>query len=591
MKKAPKDRNNLDNLRHSCAHLLAASVTSLWPKAKPTIGPSIENGFYYDFDFGKTKISEDDFSKIEKEMHKIVQGWKTFKGNEVTAKKARELFKDNPYKKELIDEFADKRQKLTTYQSGKFLDLCRGGHVENPKKELKHFKLLSIAGAYWRGNEKNKMLTRIYGTCFPTHKELSEHLRLLEEAKESDHRKIGQELDLFATSDVIGPGLILWLPKGTIIKDELEQFGKETEKREGYLRISTPHITKEELYILSGHLPYYKDDMYPPMKDDTGNYYLKPMNCPHTHMVYKARKHSYRELPIKYAEFGTVYRKEASGELQGLLRVRGMTQNDAHIYALENQVVDELVNVMKLHEYYYKLFGIKNYYVELALPDFKKKKDKYFNNPKGWKESVKLLRIAAKYSKAEVIEKVGTAAFYGPKFDFIIKSVTGREFGASTNQLDFGSGKRFDLRYASQDGVDITVPYIIHRAPLGSDERFIGFLIEHFKGAFPVWLSPLQIKILPISNKNLAYAQKVFDEIKENNIRVELDEKGDTLQAKIRRSQLEKVPYMIVVGEKEEKSNDISIRLRSEKDLGSMKLEKLITIVKERIETKSLDLI
>ncbi|MFV1917773.1 MAG: threonine--tRNA ligase, partial [Patescibacteria group bacterium] len=352
-----------------------------------------------------------------------------------------------------------------------------------------------------------------------------------------------------------------------------------------------PHIARKKLYKLSGHLPYYKDDMYPPMKDEGGDYYLKPMNCPFTHMVYSARKHSYRELPIRYAEFGTVYRKEASGELLGLLRVRGMTQNDAHIYCLENQVVEELVKVMDLHNYYYKLFGIRNYYVELALPDEKKKKDKYFDDPEGWKQSIKLLREASKNSKMDVVEKEGSAAFYGPKFDFNVKSVTGREFGASTNQLDFGSGKRFKLTYTDRDGGEKIVPYIIHRAPLGSDERFIGFLIEHFKGAFLVWLSPVQVKVLPVSEKNIKYGTEVMKKLRNEEIRVELDERSETLQAKIRDAQIAKIPYMIIVGDKEEKASKVAVRLRTEKDLGQMSFDKLVRVLKDKIESRSLDLI
>lgn len=591
MRNHNKENKDLGNLRHSCAHLLAAAVLELYPKAKLAIGPAIEIGFYYDIDFGKVKISEVDLPKIESKMHELVQDWNSFSGKNISVDSAKKLFKDNPYKLELIEEFSEQGKKLTTYQSGNFTDLCRGGHIENPKRELTHFKLLSIAGAYWRGSEKNKMLTRIYGTCFPSHKELSEHLRLVEVAKKNDHRKIGRELGLFATSDIVGPGLILWLPKGTIIKEELERFAKDTESKEGYLRISTPHITRERLYHLSGHLPYYKDDMYPPMKDEGGDYYLKPMNCPHSHMVYSAQKHSYREFPVRYAEFGSVYRYEASGELMGLLRVRGMTQNDAHIYCLEDQVVNELINVMNLHNYYYKLFGIKDYYIELALPDFDKKKDKYFDNPKGWEQSVKLLRKAAKKSKMDVVEKKGTAAFYGPKFDFDIKSATGREFGASTNQLDFGSGKRFKLTYTASDGGEKIVPYIIHRAPLGSDERFIGFLIEHFGGAFPVWLHPVQVIVLPITERNLGYANNVANSLKSEGIRVAVDDKNETLQAKIRDSQVEKIPYMLIVGDKEEKSKKVSVRLRTEDNLGLMNLGKIQRTINQKIETKELDLI
>jgi len=577
---------NLNNIRHSSAHLLAAAVLDLCPDTKATIGPVIENGFYYDFELPKP-ISEEDLPKIEAKMAEILKGWDKIEGKEVTVEEARQIFSDNPYKLELIEELAKQKEPITVYQSGDFVDLCRGGHVENPKEEIKAFKLLSIAGAYWRGDEKNKMLTRVYGTAFPTQKDLDEYLVMLEEAKKRDHRKIGQELDLYTISEEIGPGLILWLPKGTTIRDELEDLGKEAEKKAGYQRVSTPHIAKDSLYYMSGHLPYYAEDMYPPMKSEDGTYYLKPMNCPHMHMLYKARKHSYKELPIRYAEFGTVYRYEDSGTLMGLMRVRGMTQNDAHIYCTEDQVVSELVNIMKLHSYYYQLFQIQDFYIELALPDFKNKKDKYFDNPEGWEKTINILKEAAKKSGVEVVENVGGAAFYGPKFDFNIKSVTGREFGASTNQLDFGSSERFGLNYTDKDGSEKMVPYVIHRAPLGSDERFIGFLIEHFGGAFPTWLSPVQVKIVPITDRNIKYAQNVLEQLNDSNIRVEIDERAETMQAKIRDAQLQKIPYMIIIGDREEGAGHIAIRTREGKDLGAMPIDDFLGKIKSEIESKS----
>lgn len=580
-----QDDKNLDNLRHSCAHLLAAAVLQLYPGTKNTIGPSIENGFYYDFDF-TSPISEEDLPKIEKKMAEILKDWKNFEKEEVSSDEAKKRFKDNPYKLELIDEIEKEGQPITIYRSGDFEDLCRGGHTDNPQKDIGAFKLLSIAGAYWRGDEKNKMLTRVYGTCFPSKQKLDKYISMLEEAKKRDHRKIGQELELFTISEQVGPGLVIWLPKGTIIKDALENFGKETEANEGYQRVSTPHITRDTLYYTSGHLPYYADDMYPPMKSDEGNYYLKPMNCPHMHIVYKFKKHSYKELPIRYAEYGTVYRHEKSGELFGMLRVRGMTQNDAHIYCDEDNVIEELVKVMKLHAYYYDIFGIKDYYVELALPDFKKKKDKYFDDPESWEKSISILREAAKKSDIEVIENEGSAAFYGPKFDFNVKSAVGREFGASTNQLDFGSGKRFNLTYIDQDGSEKVIPYIIHRAPLGSDERFIGFLIEHYGGAFPTWLSPVQVMVIPISDKNLSYATKVAGELKKEGIRVELDERSETMQAKIRDAQLQKIPYMLIIGDEEEKDNKITIRKRGGQNIPDQELNKFIEDLKDEINQK-----
>lgn len=591
MKKSKVKNQNeyLDHLRHSCAHLLAASVLELFPRVKNAIGPSIENGFYQDFDFSQCskQVSEADLPKIEKAMLKKLKTWDSFEINEVPVAQAKKDFAWNPYKVELIEEFASQGKTITETKQGEFLDLCKGGHVDDLQKELKHFKLLSIAGAYWRGSEKNQMLTRIYGTAWPTKEELENYLKAVEEAKENDHRKLGQELDLFAIdTENVGPGLILWLPKGTILKEELEKFGKETEKKWGYQRISTPHIAKEQLYLTSGHLPYYAADMFAPMKTEDANYYLKPMNCPHMYMAYKARPHTYKELPIRYAEFGTVYRYEDSGTLMGLLRVRGLTQNDAHIFCTEEQAVDELVKVMELHDFYYKAFGLKNYYIELALPDLKSKKDKYFDDPREWNKAVKVLREAAKAAKVDVVEKVGEAAFYGPKFDFNFKSVTGREFGASTNQLDFGAGKRFSLSYRDRDGQDKIVPFVIHRAPLGSNERFIGFLIEHFGGAFPVWMSPVQAVIIPLSDKNINYAQFLNHKFNEADLRCEVDSRSQTLQARIRDAQLQKVPYMLIVGNREEENKTIAVRLRTGEDLGALTFEELLGRIKKNVEAK-----
>src|SRR3989338_3359092 len=584
------DQKYLNNLGHSCAHLLAKAVKDLWPGTNNAIGPSIENGFYQDFDFGTVKINEADFPKIEEKMRRILPTWTHFTFNEVSLAEAKELFKENPYKIELAEEFAKGGKKLLTNDPGNFLDLCKMGHVENPAKEMQHFKLLSIAGAYWRGSEKNKMLTRIYGTCWPTKKELDHYIWQQEEAKKRDNRKLGKELELFTISEEVGPGLILWLPNGTIIREEVEKFGKKVEADYGYQRVVTPHITKEGLYIKSGHLPYYAADMFPPMEYEGQRYYVRPMNCPHMHMIYQFKTRSYKEFPIRYAEFGTVYRHEDSGTLLGLLRVRGHTTNDAHIYCSDDkQVIEELVSVLEMHEYYYKIFGIKDYYVELALPDFIKKKDKYFNNPPAWKKAIKLLREAAKISKIKVVEQEGNAAFYGPKFDFNIKSVNGREFGASTNQLDFGSGKRFNLTFADKNSKEKIVPYIIHRAPLGSLERFIGFLIEHYAGAFPIWLAPVQVKVLPITDRNLEYANKVFNELRVNELRVELDDRSETLQAKIRDAQMEKVPYMLIVGDKEEAADKVAVRTRGSADRGQASLEKITSEIKDKIANKVID--
>ena len=577
---------NLDNLRHSTSHLLAAAVTSLWPKAKPTLGPPIDNGFYYDF--ADLSISDEDLPKIEEKMKQILKNWSSFEKIEVSPSEAKKTFKDNPFKIELIEEFEKSGQKITLYESGKFLDLCRGGHVENPSKEIKYFKLLSVAGAYWRGDEKNAMLTRIYGTVFPSQKELDDYLANLEEAKKRDHRKIGKELELFTISEEVGPGLVLWLPKGNIIKEEIEDWAKETERQWGYQRVTTPNITKGGLYHTSGHLPYYKEDMYPPMKlEDGEEYYLKPMNCPHHHMIFKSRVRSYKELPLRLAEYGTCYRYEASGELFGLMRVRGFAQNDAHIYCTEEQAVEEFVSVMKLHEYYYKTLGISDYHLVLSLRDPKNKK-KYHGDEAMWEKAERLMRQACSKIDIPMVEDVGSAAFYGPKIDFVIRSSVGREFGISTNQIDLFMGKRFNLAYVDADGKEKT-PVIIHRAPLGSHERFIGFLIEHWGGAFPVWLSPIQVKILPITERNLGYAKKVSEKLSIEDIRVEVDERNETLQAKIRDAQVAKVPYMLIVGDKEEKGGTVAKRDRKGKDYGPAKIEDFVLSVRKEIDEKSLD--
>ncbi len=578
-----QSKEYLDNLRHSCAHLLAAAVLELYPTAKRTIGPSIENGFYYDFDFGEVKVAESDFEKIESKMKELVKSWSGFRHKEVTKEEALSHNVGNEYKKELIDELSNDGKNITIYTSGNFTDLCRGGHVEHPNSEIKHFKLLSIAGAYWRGNEKNKMLTRIYGTCFSTKVELDEYLTNLELAKKYDHRKLGQELELFTISEKVGQGLVLWMPKGNVIKEQIENWAKKTEEEWGYKRVTTPSITKSGLFHTSGHLPYYKDDMYPPMKldDSEEEYFLKPMNCPHHHTIFDATQHSYRDLPLRLAEYGNCYRYESSGELFGLMRVRGFAQNDAHIYCTEEQAVEEFVNVMKLHEYYYKTLGITNYHLELALRDPNNTK-KYHGNEEMWAKAEKLMREAVKQVDIPMVEEIGSAAFYGPKIDFIIHSKIGREFAISTNQIDLFMGERFGLKYTDKDGKEKT-PVIIHRAPLGSHERFIGFLIEHFGGSFPTWLSPVQVKVLPISEKHLDYANEVLKELKANGIRVELDERAETLGNKIRNTQNEKVPYMLIMGDKEIENNEISVRNRAGEN-SSMQLSKFIGIITLEIE-------
>ena len=581
------DKSDLDNLRHSAAHLLAAAVISLWPKAKRTIGPAIEDGFYYDFDFGKEKVSEEDFPKIEKKMADILQTWNGFSGREVTKEEVKNLYKDNPYKLELIDEFSEKGEKLTIYKSGEYEDLCRGGHTNNPKEDLKHFKLLSIAGAYWRGSEKNAMLTRIYGTVFSSKKELDNYLWQISEAKKRDHKKLGKELDLFIISEEVGPGLLIWTPKGATIRREIEKFIVEEQTKRGYLHVYSPHIGRKSLWETSGHWDLYRDKMYSPMKIDDEDYLVKPMNCPMHMMVYKSKMRSYRDLPIRIAENATVYRYEQTGELSGMVRVRYITQDDSHIFCREDQVIDEFSGVLDYIIFLLKAFNISDYYFRLSLRD-PNKKDKYLGDDKVWSEAEKRIEAAVDKSKLPYKKVEGEAAFYGPKLDVMVKDALGREWQCGTIQIDFMLPERFNLEYVDNDG-KTKRPVLIHRAPLGSLERWVGLLIEHYAGAFPVWLSPVQVKLLPITERNLEYAKEVTKKLTDEGIRAETDERNETLQAKIRDAQIEKVPYMLIVGDKEQKSETVSVRGRSGKDYGVHKLEEFITDIKKEILEKSLN--
>lgn len=582
------ENSKIENIRHSFAHLLAAAVKKLYPKAQLGIGPVIENGFYYDF--GNIKLTEEDLPRLEKEMRSISLQNLSFKKELWPSTKAAAHFKKEkqPFKLDLIGDLKSQVKKVGMVYTGKaFLDLCRGGHIKNTRElPLDGFKLTRIAGAYWRGNEKNPMLTRVYGVAFATKKELDHYLWQQEEAKKRDHRILGERLKLFTFAPEVGPGLPLWLPNGTILREEIEKYAKEIEREWGYQRVATPHIAKEDLYKMSGHIPYYADSMYPPMKLDDGNYYLKAMNCPHTHMIYRSQSRSYRELPIRYAEYGTVYRYELSGTLAGLLRVRGFTQNDAHIYCTEAQVEEEFLKVMKLHEFWYKnIFGINDFHMRLSLPS--KDKKKYADMPEGWKKAVSLLRSIMQKSGLPFVEAEGEAAFYGPKVDFQIKSVIGREETASTNQLDFLATQRFNLTYKDQDGKDKPL-YVIHRSPLGSHERFIAFLIEHYAGAFPLWLAPEQIWILPLSDKFILFARKIREEFlqKDKNLRIIVREENETLGKKIRDGQMQKIPYLVIVGEKEEQQGVISVRNRSKGDIGQMTIEGFSVGVEQEIKSR-----
>ena len=554
-------QEELDALRHSAAHLLAAAVLELYPDAQPTIGPSIENGFYYDFKFVEP-LSEDQLPKIEAKMRSIVQTWKGFERQEVSKDEALLHFAANPFKRELIEEFASEDAQLTLYHSGAFVDLCRGGHVERPSKAIRHFKLLSLAGAYWRGNEKNPMLTRIYGTAFFSKEELEQHLAQLEAAKERDHRKIGREQELFFIDEMVGKGLVMWLPKGNIIREAVENFAKEKEEAAGYLRVSTPHIAKEELYLTSGHLPYYKDSMYPEMVMDDGTYYLKAMNCPHHHRMYVHKQRSYRELPLRLAEYGTCYRNELSGTLAGLLRVRALAMNDAHIYCRRDQIKDEFKSVMRLTQSYFETFGLQEYWFRLSKWD-PAHTDKYINQPENWEYSEQVLREVLQEEGVRFVEADDEAAFYGPKVDVQFKSAVGREETMSTVQLDFVARERFGLEYVDEQGEKNTEVFVIHRAPLSTHERFMAFLIEHYAGAFPVWLSPVQVKVLSIADRHNEYAARVADQLKAAGVRVEVDDRSERLNAKIRDAQMQKIPYMLIVGDSEAEQNTVAVRERA----------------------------
>ena len=578
---------SLEEKRHTLAHLLASAVLERYPHAKPTIGPAIDTGFYYDFDFsGGEAPGEADLKALEDAMREMLPTWDGMQGVEVSEADARARFAGNPYKLELIDGIVTSGESITLYSSGGFTDLCRGGHVEKPSSEIKSdsFMLERIAGAYWRGDEKNAMLTRIVGLAFETKEELEAHLLQQEEAKKRDHRKLGEELDLFTFDESIGKGLPIWLPKGNIIKESLEDWAKETERAWGYQRITTPIITKENLFITSGHLPLYKDSMYAPLQIEEENYYIKPMNCPFHHRAFAARPKSYRDLPVRYAEYGWCHRYEDSGSLFGLMRVRGMQMNDAHIYIQKEHAVEEFVKVIQLHEYYYKTLGIKNYEMELALRD-PNNMGKYHGDEADWKDAEEMT--------IEAMEKSGVpykivhegAAFYGPKMDFQIYSSIGRSFTASTNQLDLFMGKRFGLEYTDQDG-EKKVPAVIHRAPLGTHERFIGFLIEHYGGAFPTWLSPVQVRVLPVSEKHVEYANTVLRSLTDSSVRADVDTQ-ESLGKRIRAAKMEKIPYVLVVGDTEVTAGTVSVESRDNGKEDAAPLEVFVARVCTEIKNRS----
>ncbi|MFA4830629.1 MAG: threonine--tRNA ligase [Patescibacteria group bacterium] len=583
-----QDKQRLEKIRHSLSHLMSMAVLEIYPKAGLGVGPVIDNGFYQDYDLPES-ISEEIFSKLEKRMKEMIKQKIDFVQHNVDFDNALSEYKDDPYKSELIRDLKKAgEENVSFYRSDWFENLCKGPHVKNTLEiNPEAFKLTQIAGAYWRGSEKNKMLTRIYGVAFATKEELEKYLWREEEAKKRDHRKLGQELDLFIFAEDVGPGLPLWTPRGTIIKDELEKWAKETEEQWGYVRVSTPHIARHTLYETSGHLPYYKDDMYRPMDIDGEDYYLKGMNCPHHHMIFKSSPKSYRDLPLRFAEYGMVYRYEQSGVLFGLMRVRAINQNDAHIYCALEQAEEEFLQVLKLHEYYYNKLGLtkNDYHIVIGLPD-EAKRDKYHGDKALWDKAEKMMRGAIEKSEIKSVEDVGGAAFYGPKIDFVITSSIGREFAISTNQLDLYMPTRFNLEYTDRDGAK-KLCAVIHRAPLGSHERFIGFLIEHFAGAFPVWLSPVQVCFAPVStDKHLDGTKKLAQEFKDAGIRVEVDKADETVGNKVRKAIAQKVPYILVVGDKELSGEDLMIRVRGEEKQIKMGKDEFVSKVKEEIEKR-----
>lgn len=573
---------------HSSAHLMAEAVEAAFPGAKFWVGPAIDKGFYYDIDLGDRKITEEDLASLEKNMQVLAKQNNSFVRIEKSKAEAVAYFeeKGDEYKLDLLQNLEDGT--ITFYQQGGFTDLCRGPHIPHTGF-IKAIKLTSIAGAYWKGDEKNKQLTRIYGITFPNQKELDEYLAMLEEAKKRDHRKLGKELSIFTMDDDVGPGLPLWLPNGTIIIEELEKLAKETEEEAGYKRVVTPHIAKESMYLTSGHLPYYADSMFPPMSMDGETYYLKAMNCPHHHKIFDAEPKSYRDMPYRIAEYGTCYRYEQSGELFGLMRVRCLHMNDAHIYCTKEQFADEFRAVNDMYLKYFKIFGIDKYVMRLSLHDPEKLGQKYINEPELWQETETLVRNVLIESNIPFVEVKGEGAFYGPKIDVQIWSTIGREFTLATNQVDFAQGRRFKLSFTNQNN-EPEVPLIIHRAPLGTHERFIGFLLEHYAGKFPVWLAPVQAKVLPISDKFVEYAKEVGQTLKKQGIRVQVDERNEKIGKKIREAELMKIPYMLVVGEKEMQENSVGLRLQGKGDAGMMTVAAFGEKVRQEIlERKSMD--
>ena len=580
---SPEDSREyeLARMRHSAAHLMAEAVQELFPDAKFGIGPAIENGFYYDFDLPRS-LTPDDLAQIELKMRQHRNKNEVFERKEVSREEALEIFKDNPYKVELIESFPA-GETITTYQQGDFLDLCRGPHVTSTK-EIGPFKLQSVAGAYWRGDEKRPMLQRIYATAWFTQEELDDYLHKLEEAARRDHRKLGRELDLFSVNDEIGPGLILWHPKGAMIRYLVEQFEQQEQLKRGYDLVYTPHIASEKIYKTSGHLETYAENMYSPMQIDEIDYYVKPMNCPGHIMIYKNSVHSYRELPIRLAELGTVYRYERSGTLHGMLRVRGFTQDDSHIFCTHDQVVEEVAGVIDLAIHMADIFGYRFQAYLGTRPE------KAIGSEEVWNEATNALKAALESRGLDFILDEGEGAFYGPKIDIKWLDALGRAWTGPTIQVDFNLPERFDVNYIAEDGERHRAA-MIHRTLLGSMERFVGGLVEHYAGAFPAWLAPQQVAIIPITDDQVEFAHIVEQQVKDAGLRANVDESSGRMQAKIRNAQLQKVPYMLVIGKREAEADSVAVRLRSGEDLGAKSVQEFLDLVLPVVETKSLDLL
>lgn len=572
-----KDKEGQQTYWHSSAHLMAEALESMFPGVKLAIGPPVDNGFYYDVDFGDMHFSSEAFEALEKKMLELAKNNSPFVRKEVSKADAIAYFteKGDPYKLELIQDLQD--GSITFYEQGNFTDLCRGPHIPHTG-HIKAVKLLNTAGAYWRGNEKNKQLTRIYGVTFPKKSELDEHLERMEEAKKRDHRKLGKELEIYTFDDDVGPGLPLWLPNGGIIIEALEAYAKKTENEAGYQRVKSPHIAKESMYLKSGHLPYYADSMFPPMEIDGEKYYLKAMNCPHHHKIFKALPHTYKELPLRFAEYGTCYRYEQSGELFGLMRVRSLQMNDAHIYCTEEQFEEEFKGVNALYLKYFEKFGIDKYVMRFSKHNPEKLGQKYIDMPELWEKTENMVRKVLQSMGVSYVEVEDEAAFYGPKIDIQVWSAIGREFTLATNQVDFAQAERFDLSYINEKN-EKERPIIIHRAPLSTHERFIGFLLEHYAGNFPTWLAPKQVVVLPISDKYIEYAEGVVNFLKKHDIRASLDTRAEKAGKKIRDAEIAKIPYMLIVGEKEANEQHVSVRKHGGLDLGAMGIQQLADIL------------